>query len=458
MNYISDVMYFADILPKSTGVQDIVTDFTPLTNGQDDFLNGSIVEMTLPTGSDQLVYNPSGGKFNAGQLNMQKYDESHPTNTKFLLEWAGNGGYYLWPMNGDKTIQLFMDVDDGTINGSNNGQGIPGKYELAQRIYKLSNIIAKNGNLFVNLSVASKFGNFPIGTDGKIIRGGSGLPQATIWLRFITLGTKAWELLMKNDVSISSRCCFPSNIMTAYANFNTACNNTGFTVGSTNCNGVVPKACSSFIKNGYEDPFCKDWCTANPKECYNSINDWCNDSTKKNLNKNICSCFNVGEFQKYKDEFTKNCKQPCKISDFTAGCFYPKCLASGMRNVENQGAPCADNTSIFQNCVQDLTGNKGANISANTIIQMCQLSAGEVDPPGDKPPGDKPSGDKPSGDKPSGDKPPGDKPPVLQPEDEPVDQPQNTMSSFWDKNKMYIIIGIVVLVLLIIVAIFVAMK
>src|SRR5690606_10450612 len=111
MNYISDVMYYADVLPKpSDGVQDIVKDFSPLTKGQDDFLNGSVVEMIIPdnsSGAKQLVYNSSGGKFNAGQLNVQKYDLSRPTNTKFLMEWAGNGGYYLWPMNGDKTIQLF---------------------------------------------------------------------------------------------------------------------------------------------------------------------------------------------------------------------------------------------------------------------------------------------------------------------------------------------------------------
>jgi hypothetical protein len=459
MNYISDVMYFADVLPKpSDGVQDIVKDFSPLTKGQDDFLNGSVVEMIIPdnsSGAKQLVYNSSGGKFNAGQLNVQKYDLSRPTNTKFLMEWAGNGGYYLWPMNGDKTIQLFMDVDDGKINGSNGGQGIPGKYELTQRVYKLSNIATKDGNLYVNLSVASKFGNFPIGIDGTIARGGSGLSPVNIWLKFITLGTKAWEMLMKSDTSVSSRCCFPNNIMTGYDNFNTACNNTGFTVGSPNCNGVVPKACSSFIKNGYEDPFCKDWCTSNPKECYTSIKEWCNDSTKNNLNKGVCSCFNDGKFQTFQKEFTKNCKSPCKISDFTAGCFYPPCLQSGMNKVANQGETCPSNTSIFQSCVQTLTSQMGGNVSADKIVALCQLNAGEADIPdpvknGDKPPVGTGTVAPPVGTGTVA-------PPVGTGTIAPPVQ-DNSMSSFWDKNKLYIIIGIVVLVLLVIVAIFVSMK
>lgn len=470
MNYISDVMYFSDILPQKSinGVQDIVSNFSPLTNGQDDFLNGSVVELVIPMndGARQIVYNSSGGKFNAGKISLQKYDLSHPTNTKFLLEWAGNGGYYLWPMNGDKTIQLFMDVDDGSINGSNNGQGIPGKYELGQRIYKLSNIIAKDGNLYVNLSVASKFGNFSIGVDGNNnVKGGNGLSPVNIWFKFITLGTKAWEIMIKNDVSVSSRCCFSNNIMTAYDNFTTACNNSGFTTGSKNCNGVVPKACSSFIKDGFDDPMCKDWCVANPKECYSSIKEWCNDSTKNNLNKEVCNCFNDGKFQSFQKEFTKNCKAPCKISDFTAGCFFPPCLKSGMNKVANQGSDCPSNTSIYQTCIQNLTSQMGGNVSADKIIALCQLNAGEVDinnpTGGSGTDGDTGSGSGTSSGTGSGTSSGNVLQPTLTPTIQPQQQPpaqDNSITSFWNQYKIYIIVGIVVLVLLIIVAIFVGMK
>ena len=464
MNYISDVMYFSDLSDRPKDILDIIKNFQPLTNpnGQGDFLDGSIVEFIIPGPGKpeppkQIVYNPNGGLYGAGNLIMQKYDMTFPTSGKFLLEWVGQyNGYYLWPMNGDKTIQLFMEFDHGTINGSYNGQNLKGGVELTDRVYKITNLNVNGGDgyLGINLSVFStkNNNNFTIGIDKDgTVKGGSGLTPANIWVKFITLGTKAWQLLIQNNVGVSSRCCFPNADISGYTNLNTACNNSGYTPGSANCNGVIPKACSSFIDKGYEDEQCQSWCTSNPKECYNSIKSWCNDPNKKNLSKPICSCFDDGKFDLYKKDFTKNCKAPCKISDFRAGCFYPPCLQSGMYKVANQGDECPPNTNIYQSCINKALAQSGGQISAENIILQCNLNAGEADTSDPNVIDGGGNGGGNGGGTGTGTiaPPPLDQPPPAQ---------DNSISSFWDKYKIYIIVGIVVLVLLIIVAIFVAMK
>lgn len=464
MKYISDVMYYMDKFP-SGNVYNIVNDLTPLSSGQDDFLDGCVVQMLI--GNKQLIYNDKGGKFNQGYLTAQNNTGSTNTNTKFLMQWAGYGGYYLWPMNGDKQIQMFANVDDGTINGSLNGEGMPsGKYELINRVYKLTNIKMDGGplNLVVNLTVGSKFGNFTLGLDGNNVKVGAGTQPANITITFIKFGTKAWQLLMAKDFNIAARCCFPANSMTSYDNFTTACESSGYKDGTDLCNGVVPQACRNI---GYEDQGCANWCKLHPALCYDSINGWCNDSTKNNLNKSVCACFNTGKFELFKKDFTKNCKAPCKISDFTAGCFLPACLASGMKDIANQGKDCPPNTSIYQNCIQKLTNEIGSNVSADKIVMLCKLNAGEVDtenPVDDKggntiaPGGNTNTPGSGNTNTPSGNTNVPGSGNTIASDGIPKPTTSNGIGDFFAKYQLYIIIGAVILVFLIGIAMFVAFK
>lgn len=446
MNHISDVMYYADISSqdKGQGIYNIVYDLKELANGQDGFLDGCVVQMVIST-SQQIFFNLNGGKFGAGFLDLQKSYNTN-TNTKFLLEWAGSG-YYLWPLNGDKTVQLFADVDDGTINGSNNGQGIPGKYVLEQRIYKLSNVTASGRTLNTNLTVSCKYGNFTMGVDNNKIKVGSGLAPVNIKFMFVKLGLNAWKLLFK-DFNVSSRCCFSGNDMAMYDNFTDACKDAGYQPNTDMCNGVIPKFCSTTV-NGYDDALCKSWCTTNPKDCYNSINDWCQQT--KNLDKSVCNCFNKAKFEKFKTDFYKKCGPACKVSDLTAGCYLPACLASGMNAVARQGEQCPDN--VQQSCIQKLSPD--GNISADKVIMLCQLgsdTSGEDTSGG----GGTPSG---GGGTPSG----GNGTPsgggsIIAPDSGTPAPSSNGVGDFFSKYQLYIIIGAVVLVLLIVIAMFVAFK
>lgn len=496
MNYISDVDYYDELFQymndddnktdyydfrfasnDNTGnVDDIVKDYTPLTNGQEGFLDGSVVQLFATDNVlQQVYYNETGGKMGSGQLlaNVYNPNSSLNTNTKFLLVWSGYGGYNMYPMNGDKTTQLFLDINDGTINGLVNTNSdptdysrtnLPKGYEQLQRVFKISNLTTDSTNkLFANLTVSTtQYGNYPIYVkDGKV-GGGNGNAATTLWVKFITLGTQAWQLLIQKDSRVSSFCCFSNNDMTPYNNFNDACSKSGFTADSANCNGVVPKACNLYIKEGYDNPNCKDWCRIHPKECYSSINDWCQKT--ENVNKGICACFNKGKFDKFKQDFTKNCTN-CKISNFTAGCFYPACLESGMDKVANQGELCPPNTNIYQNCIQSLTNQQGGNISADKVVQLCQLNSGQADTEEPvKGGGGIPNGGTPSGTgiiglgTPNGTGTPDSG--TIAPSDTNTPSPSsdNSFQNFWSKYQLYIIIGIVVLVVLIIIAIFVSMK
>jgi hypothetical protein len=197
--------------------------------------------------------------------------------------------------------------------------------------------------------------------------------------------------------------------------------------------------------------------------CFTSINDWCQKT--ENVNKNVCACFNQGKFEKFKQDFTKNCKN-CKISDLTPGCFYPACFASHMNNVANQGRECPANTSIYQNCIQNLTNQSGGNLSADNVVQSCQLIAGQADTemPVKDDGGGTPGG---SGDGTPGGGTPGGTgiiglgtgtPYLGTDASSDANTNDNSFQSFWSKYQLYIIIGIVVLVLLIAIAIFVSMK
>lgn len=495
MNYISDVDYYNDLFqymddddnktdyydfrfaPGNSGnVDDIVTDYTPLTNGQGGFLDGSVVQLFATDNVlQQVYYNNSGGKMGHGYLSANNFNansSSLDSNTKFLLEWDGSNGYFLWPMNGDKTIQIFFDPNDGSINGffvpndtdSNRYKNLPKGYEGVDRVFKVSNLTidSKTKKLMANLTVTDKNGNFPIYVKDNKVGGGNGNSATTLWVKFIALGTQAWQLLIQKDPSVSSFCCFSNNDMTPYNNFNDACSKSGFTADSANCNGVVPKACNLYIKDGFDNANCKDWCRIHPKECYSSINDWCQKT--ENVNKGVCACFNKGKFDKFKQDFTKNCKN-CKISNFTAGCFYPACLESGMDKVANQGELCPPNTNIYQNCIQSLTNQQGGNISADNVVQSCQLIAGQADTEEPVKGGGTPG----SG---GGDGTPGGTgiiglgtpnsstgtPYVGTDAPSDTNTNDNSFQNFWSKYHIYIIIGIVVLVLLIIVAIIVSMK
>lgn len=498
MNYISDVDYYDELFQDmddddktdyydfrfaapDTGDVNKITNYKygPFANGQSDFLDGCVVQFfTTGDNKQQIFYNNNNGKFGYGYLSVNNNDPStdgvYNANTKFLLQWDGASGYFLWPMNGDKSIQIFFDPNDGTINGfsvpndsdPNRYKKLPKGYEYPDRVFKLSNNTVDNlENFITNLLITDKNGNFPIYVkDGKV-GGGNGNAATPLLVKFITLGIKAWQLLIQKDSGISSYCCFSNIDMTPYTNFTTACNNSGFSSNSANCNGVVPKACSLNIKDGFDNPNCKDWCIANPRNCFTSINDWCQKT--ENVNKNVCACFNQGKFEKFKQDFTKNCKN-CKISDLTPGCFYPACFASHMNNVANQGRECPANTSIYQNCIQNLTNQSGGNLSAGQVVQLCQLNAGEVDalnPTGNgSGTGGSSNG---TGGNGSGTVGGGggtgtgttkSSIPEIAPAEETNTSNDNSFQNFWSKYQLYIIIGIVVLVILIAIAIFVSMK
>src|SRR4029078_326450 len=109
---------------------------------------------------------------------------------------------------------------------------------------------------------------------------------------------------------------------------------------------------------------CQAWCIKNPTDCFTNLQNWC----QKNPKNPKCACFDTEAFTKFSTDFKKECKEPCSISNFTPGCFYPPCLYSVYADVYNKGVACPANTSIHQKCIMDF---QGKNISADKITLSC---------------------------------------------------------------------------------------
>lgn len=387
LDYEDETNFDDDYYDIGSDINNIVSDYTPLMKGQDQFLNGCIIELTM--GDAQLYFDQTGGKFNQGHLSMTR-NITDETNRKFLLEWAGYGGYYLWPMNGDKTIQIFFDPDDGTFNGALNGSGLPGKYELVQRVFKVSNLnVNDKKKLIVQLTIStSKFGNFPIYVDTNLnVRNGANPTNFVV--KFITLSKPAWNLLIKNDPSVSAKCCFPDGNMSQYDNFIASCTDAGFTYSSKGvsdgCMKNMSDYCSSVAKQGFEDTNCIKWCTytdpatnlhPNATACSDSLQKWC--AKPENISKGVCACYN----KKYMDAMDAACGAQCKgFSDKRAACYVPECLTSAMLIAAKKDIKCPDNFSCINNL--DLAG--GSSISAEKVIQQCGWNGGVVQPPQPQP-------------------------------------------------------------------------
>ncbi len=444
MNYISDVDYMSELMDRiqlrsdmSSDINKIVKDFTPLASGTDNFLDGSIVEFV--TNGSQLYYESSGGKFGFGHLAMSaKGDISDDKNRTFLLQWNSDpkgSGYFLWPY-GEANVNnlIFMDLNDLDFNVINNN--LPGGNDTIQRQFIFPSVkVNSNKVLVCELEVTTRKGNYNVYVDPNLkvtaIKGGN---PTDFTMKFLSLGQKAWETLIDKDNNIASRCCFDDVVN--YLHFQDACNAKNFTTGSPKCQSVIPDACKNTY--GYDDSECKKWCQKYPADCFNSINDWCNTKNNLTTHKDLCVCFDKGAFKKFSDDYKKACKNNCKVSNFTTGCFYPPCLQSGMNNVANQGTQCPSNTTIFQKCIQSL---KATNFAADKVIQQCNLLAGQVDPP-----------DNSGGGGGNIAQPPPDNS-TTAPLPPPIDDSSSNTPNFWQKYMWYIIGGVSVIVLLVIIAV-----
>ncbi len=209
-------------------VTDIVKDFTPLQNGTGDFLDGSIVEFMAGTKA-QLYCNSFGGLLGTGTLAMTL--NTHAANTQFLLEWAGYGGYYLWPLNGNKNMQIFLDKTHTNFFVYNTSNTLPAGIPLTDRVFQILNLDINDKQLVCKLGVTSS-GTYGIQADKNSTVTAGNKPTA-FQMNFVTLGQKAWELLIHKDTKVSSQCCLST--AANYTNFPEACKSAGFTVGSSTC-------------------------------------------------------------------------------------------------------------------------------------------------------------------------------------------------------------------------------
>lgn len=354
-----------------------VTDFSLLQQyGSPDIFNDCVVQIMTPDGQ-QVYYEPRGGKQGLGMLSISKTLSNSP-DTRFKMVYDSRfGGYYLYPSAGDTSKAIYLDTDNNTFPIANSDQ-VPG--DLSGRIFQLQNLSVNNGQISTKFVVKAGGQNRFVTIDSNnyppLVSTPTSQPT-TFTLKFSILGVNAWKILIQYNEGVGAKCCFNSSTMTKYDNFDTACKESGHIQGSDSCNASVGTACSQLIALGFEDPDCKSWCIKNPKDCYTHINTWC--SNAKNENKDVCACFNQSKFEAYRDKVMKQCGQNCKISQFTAGCYYPPCLQSNMSSVYNQGVNCPANTTIYQKCINNLITSSGGSVSADQIVQKCQLNAEGAD-------------------------------------------------------------------------------
>ena len=137
MKIISDYNYYINSSMNDNtinNIDDIVADYSKLLNSSPDILNGCVVEFhqvnnsTLFKNNNQMVFTNSGGEYNFGYLQYTE-PSTDDLNRKFLLEWDSRfGGYYLWPMNGDKQLKLIANINNGMINAFINENDLKENY------------------------------------------------------------------------------------------------------------------------------------------------------------------------------------------------------------------------------------------------------------------------------------------------------------------------------------------
>ena len=454
-----------------TSPSKIVSDYTSLSTntGEKDILDGCVVQ--FKTGNVFLDYSQTGGKNGIGYLGTSS--SGNTVSTQFLLVASkssapGQNGYLISPLGGQNTnIQLWYnnnakDKGDSLVSGANPSQDPANQYF---NIITTGSDAQKNLSCQLTTSAGNKFIGYTSGTSNLYTQV---INTPTTWsMIFVTLGLKAWEKLFL-DSSVSSYCCLGSSgvNLDSFANLSQACSNKGLSSGSAGCTSALQQFCSTegFDPKTPKGGVCNNWCLANPADCYNTIKKWCNSGT--NLSKPICACFDDDAFSKFKNTYSNDCKPPCAISNFTAGCFYPPCLFSGMSNVYNQNKPCPNNTSIFQKCASDLK-NQG-NITGN-VYQTCFLNA-QPNPDGgvniDTGVG---SGSGTSSGTGTGSLPPPPQPeqstarPYIPPPEEqttptPIQPYGSDLENFWKQYQWWIIGGAGVIVILLVIGVIISMK
>jgi hypothetical protein len=451
----------------------IVSDYTSLSTntGAKDLLDGCVVQFRESL-TAYIKYEQTGGKYGAGYLTT--ISNSNSVNTQFLLVASkstapGQNGYLLSPLGGQNTaIQLCYnpaakDKGDTLVNGANPTQEPQNQYF---NIITTGSDAKKNLTCQITTSAGNNFIGYTSGTSKlmtKIIN------TPTTWsMIFVTLGPNAWTKLFL-DSSVSSYCCLGASgvNLNEYPNLPGACSNKGLASGTAGCTSALQQFCSKegFYPKTPKGSICNNWCLANPADCYNTIKTWCNAG---NLSNPTCACFDDDKFSKFKAQYTNDCKPPCAISNFTAGCFYPPCLFSGMSNVYNQNKPCPNNTTIFQQCANSLD-NQG-QVSGN-VYQTCFQNA-EPNPdnglninvskpdPNLNPPKPDPNLNPPKPEdniNPNPD--PNTRPYVPPPETTPAIQPYGSdLENFWAQYQWWIIGGAGILVILLVIGVVISMK
>jgi hypothetical protein len=449
-----------------------IKDFTVLSSsGQPDILDNCIVQFS--NGKLNLNYNVGGGKNNLGYLSTAT--TTGTTNTQFKLTYDKNlQKYIIYPMAGtNANIQLWYDID---VKGD--GQLVSGvqptdTFKSENKYFNL-NVIDKDGSFgpmlpTCNINVTNKWGSFFIGINSE----NTVTNTATKWtIVFIRLGKNAWSRLMTNN-AISKYCCMSASgsELISDVDFSTACKDSNLITGSDDCNKRVATACA---ESGYDPStpdgmICKAWCIKNPTDCYANIEKWC----RANPTNKACACFDISGFNTFSKKFTENCREPCPISKFTPGCFYPPCLFSGYSDVYNQGVACPADVSIHQKCIMDFDGK---NITADKISLSCIQNADtNVDvPPPINTPGIVPPPINTPGIVPPPINTPGIVPPPINTKEIPPPlintpgippqtdvintQPPQQQPDFWTQYRWWIIGGVIGFVILLILAAFFAKK
>lgn len=452
----------------------IVRDYTSLSTntGTKDILDGCVVQ--FKTENVFLDYSQTGGKYGIGYLGTTTNGKQ--VSTQFLLiasksSAPGQNGYLISPLGGQNTnIQLCYnpsakDKGDSLVNGANTSQEPANQYF---NIITTGSDAKKNLTCQITTSSGNKFVGYTSGTSNLYTQV---INTSTTWsMLFVTLGLNAWDKLFL-DSGVSSYCCLGSSgvNLDSFPNLSQACSNKGLSAGSAGCTSALQQFCSTegFDPKTPKGGVCNNWCIANPADCYNTIKKWCNSGT--NLSKPICACFDDNAFTKFKNQYSEDCKPPCLISNFSAGCFYPPCLFSGMSNVYNQNKPCPNNTSIFQKCANDLE-NQG-KITGN-VYQTCFLNAqpntdGSVNidtgSGGGSGGGGGGGGTLPPLFTPPQDTRPGETiPPYIPPPEPQITQPiqpyGSDLENFWNQYQWWIIGGSGIVVILIVIGVVISMR
>lgn len=389
MRFISDVQYYMD---TSQDVDKIVSDYSLLVNGTGDYLDGCVVEFfqvdsaSKVRNGNQMMFNPSGGHWNQGYLQYTA-NANDDQDKKFVLKYfsgdVGKGrqasGYYLWPNNnvGNNTVMLFpflpsKDDEDARVSASTKWE--KGATEI-QRLFNFTPSTNDKKRFIVSMSVQSMDkGTYNIGvnTQSEVTSRPAPSPLALWEVKFLSLGKKTWTMLMKNDPtnSVKYKGCFKDEFnLDAYPNYMDA-----FDELKVDCNAGKPSICENSL--GFDDKggICKAFCnmTGNEIKCLPNFKKWCNKP--ENINKKICSCFDLEGYKKF------NCPGgKCQYDEALPHCYYPECiLNSGMARVYNADKPeCPRSSVTYQQCIQNITDS---TLTADQIKLQCDMNSSNGTP------------------------------------------------------------------------------